>query len=129
MQVESARPPHIKTYIRFGENSIDWALLTSANLSKQAWGEAATGSNEFRVASWEIGVLVWPVLIAENAKMIGAFKTDLPSPAGLQGDDPLVGLRIPYSLPLQPYGEDEVPWVATMAYPEPDRMGLTWQGW
>ncbi|KAK6852523.1 tyrosyl-DNA phosphodiesterase [Apiospora arundinis] len=121
--------PHIKTYIRFGENSIDWALLTSANLSKQAWGEAATGSNEFRVASWEIGVLVWPELIAENAKMIGAFKTDLPSPAGLQGDDPLVGLRIPYSLPLQPYGEDEVPWVATMAYPEPDRMGLTWQGW
>ena len=32
--------PHIKTYIRFSNSSmrrIDWAMVTSANLSKQAW--------------------------------------------------------------------------------------------
>ena len=121
--------PHIKTYIRYGEKSIDWALLTSANLSKQAWGEAASSSQQIRVASWEIGVLVWPELLADNAKMIGTFKTDSPSPAELEGDCPLIGLRIPYNLPLQPYGNEEVPWVATMAHTEPDWMGKTWEGW
>ncbi|KAK8090703.1 phospholipase D/nuclease [Apiospora phragmitis] len=121
--------PHIKTYIRYGEKSIDWALLTSANLSKQAWGEAQSGSKEIRVASWEIGVLVWPELLAGNAKMIGTFKTDSPSAGELEGDFPLVGLRIPYNLPLQTYGKDEAPWVATMAYTEPDWTGMTWEGW
>ncbi|KAF4962336.1 hypothetical protein FSARC_9579 [Fusarium sarcochroum] len=49
--------PHIKTYIRSNKSSIDWGLLTSANISKQAWGEAARLTGEMRIASWEIGVL------------------------------------------------------------------------
>ncbi|KAH7222138.1 tyrosyl-DNA phosphodiesterase-domain-containing protein [Fusarium oxysporum] len=51
--------PHIKTYIRSNKSSIDWGLLTSANISKQAWGEAARPTGEMRIASWEIGVLIW----------------------------------------------------------------------
>ncbi|KAH7206151.1 tyrosyl-DNA phosphodiesterase-domain-containing protein [Fusarium oxysporum] len=51
--------PHIKTYIRSNKSSIDWGLLTSANISKQAWGEAAKPTGEMRIASWEIGVLIW----------------------------------------------------------------------
>ncbi|KAF4339156.1 hypothetical protein FBEOM_6976 [Fusarium beomiforme] len=47
--------PHIKTYIRSNKTSIDWGLLTSANISKQAWGEAARPTGEMRIASWEIG--------------------------------------------------------------------------
>ncbi|KAK8059761.1 phospholipase D/nuclease [Apiospora saccharicola] len=121
--------PHIKTYIRYGQNSIDWALLTSANVSKQAWGKAQGGSSGFEIESWEIGVLVWPELLADNAKMIGAFKTDSPSPLEVAGDCPLVGLRIPYNLPLQSYGTDEVPWVPTMKHTVPDWMGMTWEGW
>lgn len=125
--------PHIKTYIRYGEKSIDWALLTSANISKQAWGEATNKSGEVRIASWEIGVLVWPELLAGDAeaKMVGVFKTDEPQ----REDDvdcessPVVGLRIPYSLPLKKYGNSEVPWVATMSYTEPDWMGQVWQGY
>ncbi|KAI0132463.1 tyrosyl-DNA phosphodiesterase [Xylariales sp. AK1849] len=142
--------PHVKTYIRYTSRStIDWALLTSANISKQAWGEASTASHEFRVASWEIGVLVWPELLADNdkgAKMVGTFKTDVPSPADIQGtggdvgnngdnDDDrkaagtIVGLRIPYNLPLQKYGPNEKPWVATAEYKEPDWTGRTWESW
>ncbi|KAI4100461.1 MAG: hypothetical protein LQ345_007456, partial [Seirophora villosa] len=52
--------PHIKTYIRFadeGMNRIDWAMMTSANLSKQAWGEVATAGGEVRICSYEIGVV------------------------------------------------------------------------
>jgi tyrosyl-DNA phosphodiesterase-1 len=124
--------PHIKTYIRYGEKSIDWALLTSANLSKQAWGEASNASREMRIASWEIGVLVWPELLADKAKMVGIFKTDMPSTSNLiQKDDTcsLVGLRIPYNLPLKRYGPNEKPWVATAEYNEPDCKGRAWTSW
>ncbi|KAI0099018.1 tyrosyl-DNA phosphodiesterase [Nemania sp. FL0031] len=127
--------PHIKTYIRYGEKSIDWALLTSANISKQAWGEATNKAGEVRIASWEVGVLVWPELLADDpeAKMVGTFKTDEPQKEEEGVDDdgtsPVVGLRIPYNLPLQKYGDSEVPWVATMSYTQPDWMGRLWQGY
>lgn len=75
--------PHIKTYIRFSDEemtSIDWALMTSANLSKQAWGEAATAGGDVRTCSYEIGVLVWPGLWDEGggAEMIPVFGKDEP---------------------------------------------------
>ncbi|KAI1102373.1 phospholipase D/nuclease [Jackrogersella minutella] len=119
--------PHIKTYIRYNENrTIDWALLTSANISKQAWGEATNGTGQIRIASWEIGVLVWPELFDDKAKMVGTFMKDMPTEGDLDGDEALVGLRIPYTLPLQKYGGTEIPWVATASYPQPDRLGRAW---
>ncbi|KAI2621252.1 phospholipase D/nuclease [Hypoxylon sp. NC1633] len=123
--------PHIKTYIRYNDNkSIDWALLTSANVSKQAWGEAASSTNQTRIASWEIGVLFWPGLFADDAKMVGTFATDVPAVEDVKdGDGLLVGLRIPYSLPLQRYASTEDPWVATASYSEPDCMGQVWGGY
>ncbi|KAI1815452.1 tyrosyl-DNA phosphodiesterase [Poronia punctata] len=125
--------PHIKTYIRYGEKSIDWALLTSANISKQAWGEAMNKAGEVRVASWEIGVLVWPELLTgdDATKMVGTFKTDLPKEEDIPDGEgsPIVGLRIPYSMPLQKYKSSEVPWVATMSHSEPDWMGQAWPGY
>ncbi len=100
--------PHVKTYIRNGANEIDWALLTSANLSKQAWGEVTKAADEVRIASWGIGVLVWPALFGEGATMQATFGTDSP-PKGEGGavDDVVVvvGLR----LPLQHYGPAEKP--------------------
>ncbi|KAI0426780.1 tyrosyl-DNA phosphodiesterase [Xylaria sp. FL1042] len=124
--------PHIKTYIRYGDKSIDWALLTSANLSKQAWGDATNKAGEVRIASWEIGVLVWPELLTGDSKatMIPTFKTDDPSGGDAEGDEnaPVVGLRVPYDLPLQKYGDSEMPWVGTMSYEEPDRNGGFWLG-
>lgn len=121
--------PHIKTYVRSGENGVDWALLTSANLSKQAWGEAENASGEVRIASWEIGVLVWPELFGKRATMRPCFMSDTPA----RGDDgdggPVVGLRMPYGLPIQRYGAGEVPWVATASYSELDWKGAAWPGW
>ncbi|KAI1426489.1 tyrosyl-DNA phosphodiesterase [Xylaria sp. FL1777] len=124
--------PHIKTYIRYGKKSIDWALLTSANISKWAWGEAINKTGQVRMTSFEIGVLVWPELLTGDATatMVGTFKTDEPNREEDGGDEnsPVVGLRIPYNLPLQRYGEPEVPWVATKSYTEPDWMGRVWPG-
>lgn len=79
--------PHIKTYIRFSDEdmtTIDWALMTSANLSKQAWGEETNGKGEVRICSYEIGVLVWPALFddTDKAEMVPVFGKDTPD-----GDD------------------------------------------
>ncbi|KAF5019211.1 hypothetical protein F66182_8785 [Fusarium sp. NRRL 66182] len=122
--------PHIKTYIRSNKSSIDWGLLTSANLSKQAWGEAARPTGEMRIASWEIGILVWPELLETDSIMVGTFKTDVPEITQSNGDEgepqPTIGLRIPYNSPLQRYTSDEIPWVATMPHKELDWAGRSW---
>lgn len=116
---------------------MDWALLTSANLSKQAWGEAMRPTGEIRVSSWEVGVMVWPELIAPadseggcSSIMVPTFRSDTPSRASSAPEAERVarvaGVRIPYSLPLQRYGDGEIPWVTSMAHTEPDRYGATW---
>ncbi|RDW91985.1 hypothetical protein BP5796_01379 [Coleophoma crateriformis] len=118
--------PHIKTYIRFADHSktaIDWALVTSANLSKQAWGDGISGAGDVRICSYEIGVMVWPGLYGEKAKMVPTFKTDSPTVALGESAEAVVGVRMPYDLPLVPYGKDDTPWCATASYSEPDWLG------
>jgi tyrosyl-DNA phosphodiesterase-1 len=120
--------PHIKTYIRFTDaekSSIDWMLVTSANLSNQAWGAAVNTAGEVRVCSYEIGVLVWPELFGEKATMVPTFKRDIPA-EGESGGRLVIEARMPYDLPLVPYAKDDVPWCATASYNEPDWAGETW---
>lgn len=123
--------PHIKTYVRYNnKRTIDWAMLTSANLSKQAWGETARSTGEVRLSSWEAGVLVWPDLIEKGSLMVPSFKSDAPDREAWASEEDgaraLVGVRTPYNLPLQQYGSSEIPWVASMAHTEPDRFGGVW---
>jgi tyrosyl-DNA phosphodiesterase 1 len=95
-------------------------LVTSANLSKQAWGEATNTAGEVRICSYEIGVVVWPELYGDDATMIPTFKTDS-LPADLKTKNKIVvGARMPYDLPLVPYGKGDVPWCASASYTEPD---------
>lgn len=152
--------PHIKTYIRFHDQQqrrIDWAMVTSANLSKQAWGDVENKNGEVWIQSWECGVVVWPELFLscsssddtvgdkrkqeqqdETVEMVPVFGKDMPceEDGGKEGVEDtkkmerkkkiLVGLRMPYDLPLEPYAEDEVPWCASMVHEEPDWMGRVW---
>lgn len=122
--------PHIKTYVRYNYRTIDWALLTSANISKQAWGEGNQSSAEIRIASWEIGVLVWPDLLEPQSIMVPSFQSDTPTKPDWEhnGNTSVIGLRMPYDMPLKRYGRSETPWVATWAYTEPDCLGQTWGG-
>ena len=120
--------PHIKTYVRFSDKerkTIDWKLVTSANMSTQAWGAATNAAGEVRICSYEIGVLVWPELFGDNVTMVPTFKSDTPvdveSAVGT-----VIGARMAYDLPLVPYARDDVPWVASSSYTEPDWMGETW---
>lgn len=70
---------------------IDWALVTSANLSKQAWGEACNAAGEVRVCSYELGVLVWPALFGDSTRMVPTFKQDTPQLEAHSMDDRKVG--------------------------------------
>ncbi|KZM21013.1 uncharacterized protein EKO05_0011124 [Ascochyta rabiei] len=183
--------PHIKTYIRFSDTAhktINWALLTSANLSKQAWGDVTNKQGEVRIQSYETGVLVWPALFAEPGRgscMVPMFGSLLPGVThSLEVDDGdgdvdeevddaetedetiddeetededvashtqsqskldkgkapmqdrntgkrriVVGLQMPYDLPLSPYSVTDQPWCATQSYRDPDWKGRTWGGW
>ena len=134
--------PHIKTYIRFSDTemkTIDWAMVTSANLSTQAWGAALTGVGEVRICSYEIGVVVWPRLWAEedgsHVEMVPVFKNDSPNvknysdPTDAGESKIVVGWRMPYDLPLVPYGAEEKPWCATEAHSKPDWKGQIWLGY
>lgn len=130
--------PHIKTYIRFSDaekmDTIDWAMVTSANLSTQAWGAAVNASGEVRICSWEIGVVVWPQLYVkdtESATMVPSFKRDTPESLENKDNettttDTIIGLRMPYNLPLTPYTAHDTPWCATAQHLEPDWLGQTW---
>lgn len=136
--------PHIKTYIRFSSaamDSIDWAMMTSANLSTQAWGSSPNASGEVKICSYELGVVVWPALWDDDAKqrsggarMVPVFGSDVPTSDDQTGGGPgeegvTIGWRMPYDLPLIPYVEDEKPWCATEACSEPDLMGRVWPGY
>lgn len=141
--------PHIKTYISFQREpttqeipAINWALLTSANLSIQAWGTEAkmpskgkkksfdAAEAEVHIQSYELGVLVWPELWADETPgarcaMVPTFGKDMPN--NTTGPvSTVVGLRMPYDLPLTPYTQTDVPWSSHVPHQEPDRHGRTW---
>lgn len=144
--------PHIKTYIRFADSdmkTIDWAMVSSANLSTQAWGAATNGSGEVRICSWEIGVVVWPDLFRDggcadassesasesraegkapvpDALMVPCFKRDRPGVSDADTASVVVGFRMPYDLPLTPYGAADEPWCATASHALPDWRGESW---
>ena len=121
--------PHIKTFVRFADkdrSSIDWKLVTSANLSKQAWGESPNVAGEVRICSYELGVLVWPELFGEEVTMVPTFKSDTPPANSKSAGELIIGARMAYDLPLVPYAKDDIPWCASSSYTEPDWMGETW---
>lgn len=126
--------PHIKTYLRFSDGAckfLDWAMVTSANLSKQAWGEQTNKEGKTRISSYEIGVVVWPGLFAEQGEkvvMVPTFKKDMPEDA-VENADKVVGFRMPYDLPLVNYGQDDLPWCAERKHGVPDRNNVVWEGY
>lgn len=83
--LRSTAAPHIKTYIRFAtaeRDSIQWAMVTSANLSQQAWGALTDKEGAVRICSYELGVVVWPDLFREEdgevMRMVPTFGKDTP---------------------------------------------------
>ncbi|KAM7542936.1 hypothetical protein Aperf_G00000008999 [Anoplocephala perfoliata] len=109
----SRAAPHIKSYCRCSPDgeSVAWFLLTSANLSKAAWGCYQVNKSQFMIRSYELGVLFTPDITEAKS------------------DDELLTLNnfpVPYKLPPVIYDVDDEPWVWDVPYHEPDSHGNTW---
>lgn len=71
--------PHIKTYTRIyhdeekNKTLVAWHLLTSANLSRAAWGEYQKNKTQMYIKSFELGVFFCPSLWEVKAIAVDAF--------------------------------------------------------
>ncbi|KAJ9581508.1 hypothetical protein L9F63_023312 [Diploptera punctata] len=102
--------PHIKTYARVSPcgRHLAWFHLTSANLSKAAWGklQEAKGKNlatGLYIMSYEAGVLFLPKLLVNEP----VFHLD--GDGRVSDSNP--PFPLPWDLPLSAYAADDLPWV------------------
>lgn len=61
--------PHIKTYCRWTDKKLFWFMLTSANLSKGAWGKLtkAKQNPSLSISNYEAGVLFLPKFVTNTS--------------------------------------------------------------
>ncbi|XP_039238739.1 tyrosyl-DNA phosphodiesterase 1 isoform X2 [Pipra filicauda] len=71
--------PHIKTYMRLSPDfqKIAWFLVTSANLSKAAWGALEKNGSQLMIRSYELGVLFLPSAFASLPKTYNCYRLRL----------------------------------------------------
>ncbi|XP_034668387.1 probable tyrosyl-DNA phosphodiesterase [Drosophila subobscura] len=97
--------PHIKSYTRYNltDQSVYWFVLTSANLSKAAWGSFNKNASLqpcLRIANYEAGVLFLPRFVTgEDTFPLGNNRDGVPA------------FPLPYDVPLTPYLPDDKPFL------------------
>ncbi|KAI3456414.1 hypothetical protein Pfo_013077 [Paulownia fortunei] len=140
--------PHIKTFTRYNGQNLAWLLLTSANLSKAAWGALQKNNSQLMIRSYELGVLFLPFSrnygcgfsctddghITED-KLTSASSSEvkqmkLVTLALKENPDKecseVIQLPVPYELPPRPYSSGDVPWCWDRRYTEKDVYGQVW---
>lgn len=114
--------PHIKTFMRASPDftQLAWFLITSANLSKAAWGALEKNNTQVMVRSYELGVLYVPS--AFNMKTFPVQKNPFPVSSSTS-----VGFPVPFDLPPTPYSTKDQPWIWNIPYNQaPDTHGNVW---
>ncbi|XP_032673188.1 probable tyrosyl-DNA phosphodiesterase isoform X2 [Odontomachus brunneus] len=93
--------PHIKSYTRVSPDlkSIPWFVLTSANLSKAAWG--GQYYNKYSIKNYEVGVVFLPKFITKTTTF----------PIKDEDNSAVPIFPIPYDLPLHRYNEWDTPYI------------------
>jgi tyrosyl-DNA phosphodiesterase-1 len=110
--------PHIKTFCRVrNDNSLDWFVLTSANISKAAWGSLEKKGCQLMIRSYELGVLILPSLLTDEEVTI--VSQQFKSKGGIV-------VPLPYNLPLTPYAMQDTPWLCDVRHNKPDLFGEQW---
>ncbi|XP_019722293.1 tyrosyl-DNA phosphodiesterase 1 [Hippocampus comes] len=113
--------PHIKTYMRASPDftQLAWFLVTSANLSKAAWGALEKNNTQVMVRSYELGVLYVPS--AFNMKTFPVQKNPFPISSSSSG------FPVPFDLPPTCYTPNDQPWIWNIPYNKaPDTHGNVW---
>ncbi|KAK8749254.1 hypothetical protein OTU49_015760, partial [Cherax quadricarinatus] len=108
--------PHIKTYTRLNKNcsAAQFLLLTSANLSKAAWGMLQKQNSQLFIRSYEAGILILPKFLSDSDEF---QLTSASNPSGLS---------LPYDVPLTPYPDGAVPWFMNTIKKRTDIFGRTY---
>ncbi|NXK77379.1 TYDP1 phosphodiesterase, partial [Amazona guildingii] len=116
--------PHIKTYMRSSPDfqKIAWFLVTSANLSKAAWGALEKNGTQLMIRSYELGVLFLPSAFGLD-KGYFHVKGKILS----ESDNPATYFPVPFDLPPEQYGSKDQPWIWNIPYTDaPDTHGNMW---
>jgi len=140
--------PHIKTYTRIITTSsqpeyssssssstsssssssssypLSWVVLTSANLSKAAWGSLQKDNEQLMIRHYEAGILFLPHLCSGEKEVL--FEV---GPGAQEEDEKCITIRfpLPYTIPLQPYRDSDKPWIWDRKYIKPDVFGKPWR--
>ncbi|NXI46106.1 TYDP1 phosphodiesterase, partial [Galbula dea] len=116
--------PHIKTYMRLSPDfqKIAWFLVTSANLSKAAWGALEKNGTQLMIRSYELGVLFLPSAFGLDKGYFQVRGKILSESKGSTTYFP-----VPYDLPPEQYGSKDRPWIWNIPYTDaPDTHGNMW---
>ncbi|KFQ80408.1 Tyrosyl-DNA phosphodiesterase 1 [Phaethon lepturus] len=116
--------PHIKTYMRPSPDfqKIAWFLVTSANLSKAAWGALEKNGTQLMIRSYELGVLFLPSAFGLDKDYFHVRGKMLS-----ESNDSATYFPVPYDLPPKPYGSKDQPWIWNIPYTHaPDTHGNMW---
>lgn len=114
--------PHVKVYTCQEQpaGTLAYVLLTSANLSKAAWGEFQKNNTQLFMRSYELGVLLLP----EPGETFRPMQELLE--LRRQGQSPPAGttwMPLPFDLPAMRYGPDDSIWVWDAPDDRPDIFG------
>ncbi|XP_055351629.1 tyrosyl-DNA phosphodiesterase 1-like [Paramacrobiotus metropolitanus] len=98
--------PHIKTYTRTSPELKEaaWLCITSANLSKAAWGALEKEGSQLMIRSYELGVVFIPHAsdpASSRFKIVADFTSHC---------DNGLAVFLPYDLPLVKYSDRDRPW-------------------
>lgn len=100
--------PHIKTYARWTEKKLHWFILTSANISKAAWGsfnKSAKVNVPLRINNYEAGVMFLPKFVTQTSY----FSMD-------ESDQTTPVFPKLYDIPLTKYAVDDSPFLSDVLF-------------
>ncbi|XP_073108399.1 tyrosyl-DNA phosphodiesterase 1 isoform X2 [Elaeis guineensis] len=142
--------PHIKSYTRYNGQNLAWFLLTSANLSKAAWGALQKNNSQLMIRSYELGVLFLPSTIQDRSSEFSCTENQILNQGerksfrntdvcktklvtlcwkgnnGIDSSSEVIRLPVPYQLPPQPYTSEDIPWSWNRQYFKKDVYGQVW---
>ncbi|RLN73418.1 hypothetical protein BBJ28_00011924 [Nothophytophthora sp. Chile5] len=132
--------PHIKTYARFDPRdekagTLDWAIMTSSNMSKAAWGAFQKNKTQFMIRSYELGVMFLPPLLTRESSgprmrlsVIGSKAAEDSGVVAREDSNTqqqaTILLPLPFQFPLKTYDpKKDEPWVWDLTREDSDIFG------
>ncbi|KAG2180278.1 hypothetical protein INT43_004067 [Umbelopsis isabellina] len=126
--------PHYKSYTRLRVNkditsdssendkdaraSIAWHLVTSANLSRAAWGDLQKNGSQLHIRHYELGVLIYPDLWEDGQAhiLVANHSNTQPLPPKFISEQhpTIIPVRIPYGLPPAEYTKSDHCWTTAV---------------